>query len=346
MKVSSQACAGGIARCLRHDLRLVGRIMSLAALCCPTYALAQPAPASTYPDRPIRLIVPFGAGSATDVIARQVTPKISELLGRQVVVDNRAGASGTIGATAVAKAPADGYTLLLGTVPTNAIAPSLDKNLPYDAVKDFAAVARIATSPYVLAVSATVPVHSVTELIAYAKARPGDLNYASTGNGTGTQLAAAFFNSRAGLNIKHIPYNGIGPLSTDLSSGTVHMIFYPYQGLLPLIQSGKVRVLATTGAKRSPSTPDLPTMVEQGMSDFTVGAWQGIYAPAGTPADRIQLLYNAIRKAMADPQVAASVTKAGNDIELADPVEFTAFTQREIERYRQIIQMSGGANSP
>lgn len=303
---------------------------------------AQSSSGSGYPNRPIRLVVPYGAGSAADGAARQVTPKISEVLGQQIVIDNRAGASGTIGANLVAKSSADGYTILLGTVPSNAIAPSLDKGLPYDPVKDLAAIALFISYPYVLTVSTTLPVRSVKELIAYAKSKPGALNYGSTGNGTGVQLAGAMFNSKAGVNITHIPYNVVGQLLTDLASGSTQIIFYPYQGLLPVIQSGKVRVLATTGAKRSPSMPDFPTMAEQGVPDYSITAWMGINAPAGTPTDRIRVLHNAIRKAMLDPKVAASMNGAGYDVDLMDPAEFTEFTKREVVRYRQIIQESGG----
>ena len=299
------------------------------------------AQSAAYPDRPIRLIVPFPPGSATDVVARQVGPKIAEHIGQGIIIENRAGGSGVIGATAVAKATADGYTLLFGTAPTNAIAPSWDKNLPYDALKDFAPVAGLTTAPYVFAITSTLPPHSVKELIAYAKSRPGELNYASTGNGTGVHLAGVFFGSRAGIDIKHIPYNAVGPMSLDLGSGVVHMIFYPHQGLLPLIQTGKVRVLATTGAKRSALLPEVPTLQEQGVADFALVSWQGIYAPAGTPPDRVNLLYEAIRKTMTDAKVAASIALSGNTVELSDPLEFAAFTKREVERYRQIIQASG-----
>ena len=321
------------------NARLFAFAISAAMACLPT--VSGHAQSSAYPERPIRLIVPFPPGSATDVVARQVGPKMAEHIGQGIVIENRAGGSGVIGATAVAKAAADGYTLLFGTAPTNAIAQSWDKNLPYDAVNDFVAVAGITTTPYVLAVTSTLPANSVKELIAYAKARPGELNYASSGNGTGVHLAGAFFSSRAGVDIKHIPYNSSGPMSADLGSGIVQMIFYPHQGLLPLIQTGKVRVLATTGAKRSALLPDLPTLQEQGLADFALASWQGIYVPAGTPSDRVNLLYEAIRKTMTDAKVVASITSSGNAIELLDPSEFAAFTRREIERYRQIIQSSG-----
>lgn len=313
--------------------------LCLAIGCLP--AFSGYAQSSAYPERPIRLVVPFPPGSATDVVARQIGPKMAEHIGQGIIIENRAGGSGVIGATAVAKASADGYTLLFGTAPTNAIAQSWDKNLPYDALKDFVAVAGLTTAPYVFAITSTLPAHSVKELIAYAKSRPGELNYASSGNGTGVHLAGVFFGTRAGIDIKHIPYNAVGPMSADLGSGVVHMIFYPHQGLLPLIQTGKVRVLATTGAKRSALMPDVPTLQEQGLADFALASWQGIYAPAGTPSDRVNLLYDAIRKTMTDAKVAASIALSGNTVELSDPLEFAAFTKREVERYRQIIQSSG-----
>ena len=319
--------------------RLILALLS-AAIGCWMPAASSHAQSNTYPDRIIRLVVPFPPGSATDVVARQIAPKMAEYLGQNIVIDNRAGASGVIGATAVAKAAADGYTLLFGTAPTNAIAQSWNKNLPYDAVKDFVAVAGLTTAPYVLAVTSTLPVRSVKELIAYAKSKPGDLNYASTGNGTGVHLAGAFFSTKAGVDIKHVPYNAAGPMNADLASGVVQMIFYPHQGLIPLIQAGKVRVLATTGAKRSVLLPELPTLQEQGLADFSLASWQGIYAPAGTPSDRVNLLYEAIRKTMTDAKVTANIAQTGNTVELSDPVEFSAFTKREIEKYRQIIQSS------
>jgi tripartite-type tricarboxylate transporter receptor subunit TctC len=298
-----------------------------------------------YPDHAIRLVVPFPAGSAADVVARQIAPKLSEYLGQSLVVENRAGASGVIGAAFVAKAHADGYTLLFGTAPTNAIAPSWERKLPYDAERDFTAVAGVSTTPYVLGVSTTLPVKSVQELIAYGKRHPGELNYASTGNGTGVHLAGAFFAAKTGVSMKHVPYNGFGQLSSDLGSGTVQVIFYPYQGLLPLMQAGKLRVLASTGAKRTPELQQLPTLEETGLSDFALASWQGIYAPAGTSPDRVQFLYEAIRRTLSDPGVAANIAKTGNTVEILDPQRFAEFTKREIERYRRIVQASNPAKA-
>ena len=326
-------------RALINSVRLFLAALGAAIGCWMPLASSH-AQSNTYPDRPIRLVIPFPPGSATDVVARQIAPKMSEYLVQNIVIDNRVGASGVIGATAVAKAAADGYILLFGTAPTNAIAQSWNKNLPYDAVKDFVAVAGLTTAPYVLAVTSTLPIRSVKELIAYAKSKPGELNYASSGNGTGVHLAGVFFGAKAGLDIRHVPYNAVGPMNADLASGVVHMIFYPYQGLIPLIQAGKVHVLATTGAKRSVLLPEIPTLQEQGMADFSLASWQGIYAPVGTPSDRVNLLYEAIRKTMTDARVIASIAQTGNTVELSDPSEFAAFTRREIEKYRQIIQSS------
>ena len=308
--------------------------------------LAQSASGPAYPDRAVQLVVPYGAGTAADGFARLITQKMSDLLGQQVVVNNKPGASGVIGATSVAKSASDGYTILLASTPTNAIAPSVVANLGYDAIKDFQPIARVVSYPYVLAVSTTLPVQSVTELIAYAKARPGTLNYGSTGEGTGVQLAGALFNIKAGLDMKHIAYNSMGQMAGDLSSGAIHLIFYPYQALVPLIQSGKLRVLGSTGSRRSPSLPDFPTLAEQGVRDYEITAWLALTAPAGTAPDRIERLHDAVRKAVQDPKVAASLKQGGFDVDLANPAEYLEFTKQEVIRYRQLVQASGKATTP
>ena len=340
MKNLSRTALGNSAR--RRPLLL---LFLATAFAHSVPSAAQSASSSAYPNHQIQLVVPYGAGTGADGLARLITPKMSELLGQPIVIVNKAGGSATIGANFVAKSPPDGYTLLLGSTPSNAIAPSLDKNLSYDPIKDFQAVARVVSYPYVLAVSTTLPVRSVKELIDYAKERPGVLNYGSTGEGTGVQLAGALFNSRAGVNLMHVPYNSMGQMVGDLATGTIHIIFYPYQALIPLIQSGKMRVIAATGAKRSPSLPDVPTMAEQGVPDYDIVAWMALNAPADTPADRIQALYDAIRKTVLDPKVAARLGEAGYDVDLADPVEYAEFTKREVARYRQLIQATSKAAS-
>ncbi len=297
--------------------------------------------AAGYPDRPVRLVVPFASGSNIDLTARQIAPKFAEALGQLVVVDNRGGAGGTIGATIVAKATPDGYTILMGNAPTHGMAPNLYRNLAYDPVRDFTPIGRIATATFVLAVSATLPVNSVPELVAYAKARPGQLNYASSGNGTTAHLSGVLFANKAGVDIKHIPYNSVPRALIDMASGAVALMFYPSQALAPITQTGKARLLATTGSKRSAYLPELPTVMEAGIPDFVAMAWHGFYAPARTPKQIIAVLYAALAKTMEDPKVVASLAASGVDIDLIPGNEFAAFTKAEVERYRQLIAIAG-----
>ena len=300
--------------------------------------------AAAYPERPIRMVVPFAAGSNIDITARQFMPKFAEILGQQVVVDNRGGAGGTIGAAIVAKAPADGYTLLMGNAPTHGMAPSMYRNLAYDPVKDFSPIGRISTASFVLAVSATLPVKSVQELIAHAKARPGQLNYASSGNGTTAHLTGALFNNKAGVDLKHVPYNSVPQALVDLGNGAVAVMFYPYQPLIPFMQQGRVRLLASTNTRRLSYLPDLPTVIEAGLPDFVAFAWHGFYAPAGTPKAIVDTLHAALSRTMKDQKVITSFAATGVDVDMLGPAEFAAFTKREVERYRQIVALAGARN--
>jgi tripartite-type tricarboxylate transporter receptor subunit TctC len=299
--------------------------------------------AADYPLRPVRLIVPFAAGSNIDGTARQIAPKLSDVLGQQIVVDNRGGAGGTIGATLAARAQPDGYTILMGNAPTHGMAPHLYKNLAYDPIKDFTPIGRIDSASFVLVVSAGLPVHSVADLISHAKSKPGLLNYASSGNGTTAHLSGTLFNHKAGVNMKHIPYNNVPQAFVDIASGAVAVMFYPYQPLMPLIQTQKARMLATTGMKRASYLPNVPTVIEAGIPDFSALAWHGFYGPARTPPRVVDILYAAAAKTMADPKVVASLVATGIDVDLAPPREFAAFTKAEIERYRQLIAMAGSA---
>ncbi len=321
-------------------LSRVARITAWLAGLAPV-AWSAGAVAADYPNRPVRLVVPFASGSNIDGTARQIAPKFAEFMGQQIVVDNRGGAGGTIGANLVAKAQADGYTLLMGNAPTHGMAPHLYKNLPYDPIKDFTPIGRIDSASFVLAVSAALPVQSMAELVKYAKARPGQLNYASSGNGTTAHLTGTLFNNKAGVDIKHIPYNNVPQAFVDLASGAVAIMFYPYQPLMPLMQTGKVRLLATTGVKRASYLPDIPTVIETGIPDFMAIAWHGFYAPAGTAKPVVDAVYAALAKTMADPKVMASLAATGIDIDLAPPREFAAFTKAEVERYRQLIALAG-----
>ena len=300
--------------------------------------------AAAYPERPIRMVVPFAAGSNIDITARQFMPKFAENLGQQVVVDNRGGAGGTIGAAIVAKAPADGYTLLMGNAPTHGMAPSMYRNLAYDPVKDFSPIGRISTASFVLAVSATLPVKSVQELIGHAKARPGQLNYASSGNGTTAHLTGALFNNKAGVDLKHVPYNSVPQALVDLGNGAVAVMFYPYQPLIPFMQQGRVRLLASTNTRRLSYLPDLPTVIEAGLPDFVAFAWHGFYAPAGTAKGIVDTLHGALSRTMKEQKVVASFAATGVDVDMLGPAEFAAFTRREVERYRQIVALAGARN--
>ena len=260
-----------------------------------------------------------------------------------MVVDNRGGAGGTIGATLVARAQADGYTLLMGNAPTHGMAPHLYKNLAYDPIKDFTPIGRVDSASFVLAVSAAMPVavQTVAELVKYARARPGQLNYASSGNGTTAHLSGALFNNKAGVDIRHIPYNNVPQAFVDIASGAVSMMSYPYQPLIPLSQTGKARLLATTGVKRASYLPDVPTVIEAGIADFTAIAWHGFYAPAGTSPRIVDTIYAALVETMADSKVMVGLAATGIDIDLAPPREFAAFTKSEVERYRLLIAMAG-----
>ena len=322
----------------RSSTRHIAVVSALSLLLTGFTTLA---PAAQYPERPRRMVVPFASGSNIDITARQFMPKFSEILGQQVVVDNRGGAGGTIGAAIVAKAPADGYTLLMGNAPTHGMAPTMYRNLPYDPVKDFSAIGRISTASFVLAVSATLPVKSVAELVAYAKARPGQLNYASSGNGTTAHLTGALFNNKAGIDIRHVPYNSVPQALIDMGGGAIALMFYPYQPLIPMAQQGRVRLLASTNVKRPSYLPDLPTVIESGIPGFTAFAWHGFYVPAGTPPSIIAALFAALSATMKDPKVMSSFAATGVDVDLLSPAQFAAFTKSEVERYRQIITLAG-----
>jgi tripartite-type tricarboxylate transporter receptor subunit TctC len=317
------------------------RISRVGALIAGWCWIACGACAADYPTRAVRMVVPFAAGSNIDGTARQIAPTFAEFLGQQVVVDNRGGAGGTIGAGIVAKAQGDGYTILMGNAPTHGMAPHLYRNLAYDPVRDFTPIGRIDTASFVLAVSAVLPIHSVAELVAYARTRPGQLNYASSGNGTTAHLSGTLFNNKAGVDLRHVPYNNMAQAYVDIASGSVAIMFYPYQPLMPLLQTGRARVLATTGARRASYLPDVPTVIEAGLPDFVAQAWHGFYAPAGTPTPVVDVIYAALARTMAEPRVTASLAATGIDIDLAPAREFAAFTRSEVERYRHLIAISG-----
>jgi tripartite-type tricarboxylate transporter receptor subunit TctC len=294
-----------------------------------------------FPDRPPRIVVPYAAGTATDLFARQLAAPMGDLLGQRPVVDNRLGAGGIVGAEHVARSAPDGYTLLLAGSQTHAINVTLYQRLPYDPMRDFAAVARLATQPMVLVVNPAVPARTVPELVALARARPGQLNYASSGIGTSAHLCGATLRSQAGIDVVHVPYTNSGQLFSDLLGGATSFMFYPYQPLKPHVEAGKLRVLASTGATRPAWLREAPTMAESGLPDFVISVWFAAYAPAGTPGDRVAALSDAFRGALEKPEILAALGAAGTEAFYAPPEETAAFTASEIERYRRIVRDSG-----
>lgn len=301
--------------------------------------LALPALAQDYPTRPVRIVVSYAPGGSNDVVARVIAPELQKELGQSFIVENRAGASGTIGADMVAKSPPDGYTLFMGAG-AHALAPSLYKKLPYDYVRDFAPISLAATSTYVLVVNPAVPARTVPELIALLKSKPGQLNYGSAGKGTPLHLAAELFKSKTGTDIVHVPYGGDTPALNDLLAGTVQLSFMSVSSTAPQIRAGKLRALAVTSAQRSEALPDLPTLAELGIAGYDVGTWWGLLAPAGTPDTIITRLNAAMRKAVAQPEVKARFAPLGLDPRSDSPAEFATFIKMEVDRYAAIARIA------
>jgi tripartite-type tricarboxylate transporter receptor subunit TctC len=293
---------------------------------------------STFPTKPIRLIVPQGAGGQNDIQARLIAQKISDAFGQPVVVDNRPGAAGAIGFEISVKAPADGYTLLLGSISTLAVLPSMPNKPKYDVLKDFAPVTLISTSPYVLVVHPSVQAQSVKELVALAKARPGVLTFASSGTGSGLHLATELFKSKAGIDMVHVPYKGSGPATIELVAGQVLVMFNNILPAVPQIKAGRLRALAVTTAKRSTAMPELPTIAESGYAGFEASSWQGIVTIAGTPQPVMRRLHAEIVKALQSPEAKSQIAGQGSDIVANTPQEFTGFIQEELDKWSKVIK--------
>ena len=315
-----------------------GTILALAAgLACFGVPAAF---AQDYPSRPIRIIVPFSAGGAVDGPTRAIAQELSKRLGQQVVVENRPGAGATIGSDAVAKSPADGYTLLLASQ-TNAISASLYAKLPFNPIDDFAAISLLGREPGVLVVHPSMPVATVQELIAYAKARPGRIDYASSGNGSGQHLFAALFASMAGISMSHVPYRGSGQATTDLIGGQVLVSIPGLAGMLGHIKAGRLRALAVTGTQRSPQLPEVPTLAESGLKGYSAYVWLGLLAPKGTPAPVIDRLHRELVAALASNEVKTYMRAASIEAAGSSPAEFDAYFREEKERWAKIIKETG-----
>jgi tripartite-type tricarboxylate transporter receptor subunit TctC len=313
-------------------------LFALAAL--PAFAAAQ----ADYPNKPITYVVPFTAGGSTDVVGRTIAQKLQETLKQPVVVDNKPGQGGGIGASFVAKAPADGYTLFGGTISTHAINASLYKNLSYDPVKDFEPVALVAFLPNVLLVDPNLGVNSVAELVALLKKDEKKRTFASSGAGTSTHLAGELFADLIGVPLTHIPYKGTPPAMVDVSTGQVTFMFDQMTAALPLLQAGKLKLLAVTTGKRIALAPNTPTMVEAGVSGFEMSSWQAIYAPKGTPKPIVNKLNAEIVKALKQPDVQAKLQgQLGMEIVAGSPEDLAALMQREIPRWAALVKKSGAS---
>jgi tripartite-type tricarboxylate transporter receptor subunit TctC len=313
---------------------VLGIAGAIAAL--PVSALAQ-----NYPTKPITLVVPFPAGSTTDLVGRILATKLGDRLGQQVVIDNRAGAGGSVGSEAVARAAPDGYTLLMGTIGTHSINPSVYQKIAYDPIADFTPIIQFGTAPNVLVVNPSVPVHSLKELGEYARGRPGQVNFASSGNGTSNHLSGALFGAREGLKIVHVPYRGGAQAITDLLRGEVSFMFYHYLPLLPHIAEGKLRPLAVTSAKRIDALPDVPVMAEAGMNDFEVSAWFAVYAPPKLPSALAERLHGEIAAILNDPETRKNLLAQGIDPVFGSAQDLLALTKSELARWAKAVEAAG-----
>ena len=320
----------------RHRAILTAGVVLAALVLAPVTLRAQ-----SYPSKPIRLIIPFPPGGSTDILGRSLAQKLSEAWGQQVLVDNRGGAGGTIGADLAAKAPADGYTLLMGHIGTLAVNVSLYPKLSYDPVRDFAPVSMVALVPNVLVVHPALPVKNVTELIAYAKANPGKLNYSSGGNGSAAHLAVEYFKLQTKTEIVHVPYKGTGPSVTDLIAGQVSMTMTGAPAVMPHVQSGRLRALGVSSPQRIPALAQIPTVAESGVPGFDATQWYGVVAPAGTPKDVVAKLNAEIRKIMQSKEMLDRLNTEGAISAAGTPEQFDAYIKSEIARWGAVVKAAG-----
>jgi tripartite-type tricarboxylate transporter receptor subunit TctC len=321
-----------------HFKHLAGKpLVSLAILAAAT-VLPTLAQAQNYPSKPIRFIVPFPPGGGNDTIARLVAQKLSMSLGQQVIVDNKPGAGSTIGAEAAAHAPGDGYTMFLAGVASHGINPNLRRKLPYDPLKDFNAVSLIASAPLLVVVHPSLPVKSVKDLIAFAKARPGQVNYASNGPGSSSHLAVELFDLTAGVTMTHIPYKGLAPALTDLLSGQVQVMFSSAVAAMPQVKSGRLRAIAMTGARRSAAIPNVPTVAESGLPGYETGSWYGVVVPAGTPRPAIDRLSREIQGIVKSPDFTAKLNEEAVIPIGSTPEAFDRHIRNELARWSKVIK--------
>jgi tripartite-type tricarboxylate transporter receptor subunit TctC len=320
----------------RFSILLVQTLSAVALAVAAAFASAQ-----TYPTKPLRVISPFAAGGGVDFTARVVAQKLTEGLGQTTVVDNRAGAAGVIGTELAARAAPDGYTLLLGSAGPMTILPAMGAKLPYDPIKDFAPITLVTSLPYVLVVHPSLPVRNVKELLALARAKPGQLNFGSPGNGTTTHLATELLKMLAKVDAVHIPYKGVAPAVTDLLAGQVQFMSGDLSTMMPLVKSGRLRALGVTSAKRSSVVPELPTIAESGVPGFEASGWFGMLAPAATPPDIVSRVNAVIVKGIATPDTREKLASLGGDVVGGTAAEFAAYMRAELAKWAKVIKTIG-----
>ncbi len=322
-------------------MRIYRLALTIFAALAGAVALAGHANAQNYPNKPLRLIVPFPPGGGNDILARTVGQRLAEAIGQQIIVDNRGGAGGLIGAELAAKAVPDGYTIFLASIGNLAFMPALHAKLPYDPVRDFAPLTLLATSAFVLVVNPSLPAKSVKELIALAKTKPGQLNYASAGQGSSLHLTGEIFKLATGTDLVHVPYKGGAPALTDLIAGQVQIMFATTPGTLPHVRTGKLRALGVSGARRSAAAPDVPTIAESGVPGFEVLNWYGIVAPARTPVTIVQRLNGELVKTLKAPEMIEALGTQGLEAAGGPAEKFGAFIKSEIAKYAKVIKAAG-----
>ena len=317
-------------------MHAIASIVVAAVACCASLCTAQ-----SYPSKPVRIIVPFAAGGGSDLVARAISPRLSASLRQPVIIDNRPGADGQIGASQVAKAPPDGYTLLVGTTGPMVISPAVETKMPYDTVRELAPITQLVSQPIALVVHPSLPVSTTSQFVAFAKARPGQLNYCSAGTGNGTHLAAEIFSSLTGVKMVHVPYKGTGPAVIDLVSGQVQVMFSSIPVLLPHIQSHKLKALAVGSEERMPMLPGVPTMNEAGIKGFDASSWYGLFAPAGTHVDVLKRLNAETVSALKSPELSKLLSSqgalpVGNSIE-----QFSSHIRSELVKWKRAVEAAG-----
>lgn len=316
-------------------------LKTLAAATLAVAGMGSALAADAYPDKPLTMIVPFSAGGTTDILARIVGQALGQELGQTIIIENKPGAGGNIGAQQASRAKADGYTLFMGTVGTHAINQALYKKLPYDPVKDFAPLSRVANVPNLLVAHPSRPYKTVQEMIAYAKKHPGEVTYGSPGSGASPHVSGALFQSMTGAELTHVPYKGSAPAISDLLGNQIAVMFDNMPSAIQHVRSGKLRPIAVTTAKRSSELPDVPTIAEAGVPGYEATSWFGLWAVAGTPAPILTKLQTALTKVLKDPAVAKKIADQGGEVVIETPAQFDAFIKSEAAKWGKVVKESG-----